>query len=124
MVLAEIIMEPNASVVQVLPANFNTFIYAIDGNVLVGEEKTILAEDQVGWLDLHKESTGSELILEAGQGGARLILYSAEPQHHEIVSHGPFIADTMEDIKQLYADFRYGKMKHITEVSAEQKLVF
>jgi len=52
------------------------------------------------------------------------VLYSAEPQNQEIVAHGPFIADTMEDIKQLYADFRKGKMEHISEVAEEQKLVY
>lgn len=124
LILAEIKMKPQASAVERIPANFNTFLYVMEGNVRVGEGEQVLSKDQVGWLDLHKETDTSELILKAGEQGAHFVLYSAEPQNHEIVAHGPFIADTMEDIKQLYSDFRKGKMEHISEVSEEQKLVF
>lgn len=122
--IAEVRMDPLASTGQALPANFNTFLYIIDGSVLVGEDEQILRKGQVGWLDLRMRSEPSDLILKAGDGGVRFVLYSAEPQNHEIVAHGPFIADTMDDIRQLYVDFRLGKMEHISDVSEEQKLVF
>jgi redox-sensitive bicupin YhaK (pirin superfamily) len=122
--IAEINMKSKASAVEVIPANFNAFLYVIDGSVRVGEEEKILAKDEVGWLDLHVEAASSELILRAGDEGVRFVLYAAAPQNHEIVAHGPFIADTMEDIRQLYSDFRQGKMEHISEVSEEQKLVY
>lgn len=123
-IIADMTIAPGTSTVQIIPANFNTFLYVIDGSVRVGEEEKLLSRDEVGWLDLHKDNGGSELILSAGAEGVRFVLYSAEPQNHEIVAHGPFIADTMEDIKQLYADFRKGKMEHISKVPEEQKLVY
>ena len=123
-IIADMTIEAGTSTIQVIPANFNTFLYVIVGSVRVGEEEKILSRDEVGWLDLHREDGGSELILSAGEEGVRFVLYSAEPQNQEIVAHGPFIADTMEDIKQLYADFRKGKMEHISEVAEEQKLVY
>lgn len=123
-IIADIAMKPHKSLVQVLPANFNTFLYVLDGDIRVGAEETLLSKDDVGWLDLHSEMTNSDLILQAGAQGARLVLYAGEPQRHEIVSHGPFIADSMEEIKQLYADFRKGKMGHITNVPDEQKLFY
>jgi quercetin 2,3-dioxygenase len=119
-IIAEIRMDPRARTVQRIPAHFNTLLYVIEGAVLVGDEKKILSKDQVGWLDLYKEKAeeSSELILEAGDGGARYVLYSAKPQNHDIVSHGPFIADSMEEIKQLYADYKQGKMGHILEIGS------
>jgi redox-sensitive bicupin YhaK (pirin superfamily) len=51
------------------------------------------------------------------------VLYAAQPQRHEIVSHGPFIADSMEEIKELYAKFRRGQLGHITEVPEERLVV-
>lgn len=117
-IIADIRMNPHATTVQRIPAHFNTLLYVIEGGVLVGGEKEILSRDQVGWLDLYKEKVqeSSELFLEAGDGGARYVLYSAKPQNHTIVSHGPFIADSMEEIQQLYADYRQGKMDHISDV--------
>ena len=123
-VIGEIRMKSLASTALEIPANFNTFLYVIDGSVQVGEEAKVLSKDEVGWLDRHQESGNSELILKAGDDGARLVLYSAEPQDHDIVAHGPFVADNMEDIRQLYADFRQGKMEHISEVPEEQRIVF
>ena len=122
--IAEIRMKPGSSTTLHIPAHFTTFLYVIDGNLLVGADQKVLTKDQVGWLDRQVENGDSELILKTEVDGARLVLYSAEPQHHEIVSHGPFIADTMDDIKQLYADYRFGKMGHISEVGEDQKLVY
>ena len=96
----------------------------LNGTVQIGDEATAVPANHVAWLDRHKESSPSELLLTAGSEGARYVIYAAEPQNHDIVAHGPFIADSMEGIQQLYSDFRGGKMEHISEVSEEQKLVY
>jgi redox-sensitive bicupin YhaK (pirin superfamily) len=115
--IGEIRMNPRASTVLEIPAQFNTFLYLIEGSILVGEEEKILSKDQVGWLDLYKrEEETSELLLKAGESGAHFVLYSAAPQNHNIVAHGPFIADSMDEIRQLYSDFKEGKLAHISEV--------
>ena len=81
-----------------------------------------MAQDQAGWFD-RSDDLVSTLLLQAGDEGAHLVLYSAEPQNHNIVSHGPFIADSMDEIKNLYADFRQGKIQHINDVSEDQKIL-
>jgi redox-sensitive bicupin YhaK (pirin superfamily) len=123
-ILAEIKMEPGASTTQILPADFHGFFYVLDGTVHVGADQQALTVDHVGWLDSSNEPGDSQVTLTAGDTGAHFVLYAAQPQHHQIVSHGPFIADSLDDIKQLYADYRAGKMEHITEVSAEQQLSY
>ena len=114
--IAELKMMPGASTVQQIPARFNTFIYIIEGSILVGDDKTLLSRDQVGWLDIHNDDTISQLSMQAGSEGAHFVLYAAEPQNHSIVSHGPFIADSMDEIRRLYSDYKQGKMAHIAEV--------
>jgi len=123
-IIAKVIMKPNAYAIYELPANFTTFLYVVDGSLQIGEDQSPLIKDQVGWLDRHSEKDNSQLILKSGEGGAQFVLYAAEPQRHEIISYGPFIADTMDDIRQWYADYRQGKMEHISLVNADQKLVF
>ncbi|WP_254169560.1 pirin family protein [Chryseosolibacter histidini] len=124
LILVELKLDPYAKLESVLPANFSTFIYVIEGAAETGSGNYLLTGDQVGWLDRSALPGESELNITAGKDGARLVIYAAEPQHHEIVSHGPFIADTMEDIRQLYADYRSGRMGHIHDVPEEQQFSY
>lgn len=123
-ILAEIKMEPGASTTPLLPADFNGFFYVLEGTVHIGANQQALAVDHVGWLDRSDVPGNSQVTLTAGNTGAHFVLYAAQPQHHQIVSHGPFIADSMDDIRQLYADYRAGKMGHILEVAAGQQLSY
>jgi len=123
-ILADITLQPGATTVQDIPASYTAFLYVIDGNVLVGNEARQLKTNQVGWLDRLSEEGTSQLRLEAGEAGARAILYAGQPQNDEIVSHGPFIADTEEDIRRLYREYRNGEMNHISMVEEEQKMAW
>ena len=120
-IIADIQMRPDISYTLNLPANYSTFLYVLDGGLQIGEEKKPLAQNQVGWLDRATIDGDSELNLTAGKSGARFVLYAGQPQGDPIVSHGPFIADTQEDISRLYREFRAGKMKHISTVAESQK---
>jgi quercetin 2,3-dioxygenase len=122
LILADITIDAGASTVLQIPANYNTFLYILSGNVKVGDEKEQLSEDQVGWLDLFEDAEESDLQLTAGEKGTRFILYAGKPTGDNIVSHGPFIADSSEDIQRLYREYRQGKMKHISIVAENQKL--
>ena len=124
LIIAEIKMNPGAVTTGMLPSDFNAFLYVIDGSVQVGISDEGLSVDQVGWLDRSDLREDSHLKITAGAEGAHFVLYAAEPQHHGIVSYGPFIADSMDEIKRLYADYRAGKMEHITQVPAEQQLSY
>lgn len=124
LIAAEIKLDAKVATSLTIPSDFNSFIYMISGSVRVGKEESILKQDETGWLNLYEEKENSELILEAGTEGARLILYAAEPQGDEFASQGPFIGDTEQDIKKVYTKYVQGKLKHIAEVSPEQKIKF
>ena len=74
-----------------------------------------LEEGQVGWLDSSNE-TESELHVQSTEQSARFVLYAGQPHQAPIVSHGPFIGDTQEDIVRLYREYRQGKMPHLNEI--------
>lgn len=123
LLVADIIMEPGITTVQQIPANFNTFLYVLKGSVKVGEEQTSLKQEQVGWLDISGNAALSELKLTANEKGVRFVLYAARPLGEHIVSYGPFIADSSEDIVRLYKEYRQGKMKHISTVGESQRIL-
>ena len=123
-IIAEFTLQPKFSTVLQLPANHTTFLYVLEGNILVGKDKKPLSQHQTGWLDKSDEETDSDLILGTDDSVAHFVLYSGKPQGDSIISHGPFIGDSQEDIIRLYQDYRSGKMKHISIASGEQKLVW
>ncbi len=124
LIIADIEIKPGITTLHQIPANFNAFLYVIKGSVKVGEEGKVLNHDQIGWLDLFADETSSELKLTAGEEGVRFVLYAAKPQGENIVSHGPFIADSSEDIKRLYQEYHQGKMRHISSIPETQHMTW
>jgi redox-sensitive bicupin YhaK (pirin superfamily) len=122
-IVADITIDAEATTVLQIPADYNTFLYVLNGNVKIGEEEKQLNHDQVGWLDLLDDTTQSDLEITASKVGARCILYAGKPTGENIVSYGPFIADSTEDIQRLYREYRQGKMKHISTVSESQRIL-
>jgi redox-sensitive bicupin YhaK (pirin superfamily) len=122
-IVADITIDAEATTVLQIPADYNTFLYVLNGNVKIGEEEKQLNHDQVGWLDLFTDTAESNLEITAGEVGARCILYAGKPTGENIVSYGPFIADTSEDIQRLYREYREGKMKHISTVPESQRIL-
>ncbi len=121
-VIADISIEAGVKTIQQIPENFNTFLYILNGSVKIGEDEKLLNQDQVGWLNLLSTDEASELKLTAGEKGVRLVLYAGKPTGENIVSHGPFIADSSEDIQRLFQGYRQGKMKHISTIPESQKI--
>jgi redox-sensitive bicupin YhaK (pirin superfamily) len=108
-ILLDVRLEPGARVEQRLPADHNGFLYVLEGEARVGEARTPLRPTQVGWLD--RPDAAGDSVLELANEGAqpmRLLFYAGQRQGVSIVSHGPFIGDTKDDIVRSYERFRSG----------------
>ena len=62
----------------------------------------------------------SVLRVVAGESGARLVLYAGQPQGDPIVSHGPFIGDTKQDIARLFAEYQAGQFPRLSELNKQE----
>jgi len=75
----------------------------IDGREVVREAQTmILGRD------------GGGITLEAN-GDAKLLVLSGEPIDEPVVAHGPFVMNTVEEIRQAMLDFQAGKFGAMAE---------
>lgn len=115
--ITEFLMEPRTSVDQDIPTSYNGFAFVIGGSVSIGKEATLLKAGQVGWLDRPDGEGPSVVSVAAGDDGARLVLYAGQPQGDEIVSHGPFIGDSRDDIVRLYSEYRAGQFERMSDLA-------
>jgi len=110
MMMLDIHMAARSSIIQGIPAEYNGFIYVLDGEITGGTKR--LMAGQVGWLD---DGVGS-LTIQAGPIGARAVLYAGERQGVPLVMHGPFVGETRADLMRLSKDFMEGRLPKVSEL--------
>lgn len=119
--LLDIKLSDHGSVTQQLPADHTAFIYVLKGSVSIGDR--LIDAGRMAVLDRYAEDGESQVRFYSGDGGSHFVLYAARPHHHPVVSHGPFIADSKEDIVRLYSEYRAGGMPHLKDLPTEQKMI-
>jgi redox-sensitive bicupin YhaK (pirin superfamily) len=114
--LADISLDPNATVAQELPASYNGLVYVLEGSVRAGDDDTPLVKGQVGWLDHPDGSESSSLRISTGDAGARVMLYAGEPTNVPIVMHGPFVGESRADLVRVSNDYVAGRFPRMSEL--------
>lgn len=87
-----------------LPLNHQAFIYLLDGKVLINGLDTVEGKNAVVF---HENGDG---ITIRGLENTRALLMSGVPINERIVSHGPFVMNTNQEIAEAMDDFYAGKM--------------
>ena len=87
-----------------LPAHvgWNTALVILNGKALINQEHSAHGAQLVVF-----SQEGDALVIEAKEDVKALIL-SGQPLNEPIVGHGPFVMNTMEEIKQAFVDFQSG----------------
>ena len=96
-------LEPGAVLAAALPAGHNAFLYAYEGEAVVGDDGKPLPHRAAGLL-----SSGDRVSMVAGANGARVLLLAGKPIGEPIVQYGPFVMNTREEIEQAIADYQAG----------------
>lgn len=89
------------------PENYNTALLVIQGQIIVNNEASVQSDHFVLF-----ENKGTQFSVEATADAIVLIL-SGEPLQEPIVSHGPFVMNTEEEIIEAITDFNNGKFGRI-----------
>lgn len=110
--LSEICLSEGATYVHRLPETHNAFFYVLSGDMNFGENEVKLKKHGVGTLTFNEEGNKeniSEFVIKANSRRSKVLVYSGTPIKEEIVPYGPFVMNTMEEIKQAYRDYHNGK---------------
>ncbi len=102
----DIALEADAQWLHALPAGHNAFVYAFEGQVVLGSDDDArpLAAQEMAVL-----GGGDVLSLRAGAQGARLILVAGRPLREPVARHGPFVMNTRQEIMQAFVDYQEGR---------------
>ncbi|RQP08186.1 MAG: pirin family protein [Parapedobacter sp.] len=120
--LVDFRLNNGAVVTQEIPSHYNGLVYVLKGSVKIGDK--IIKAEQAGWLGKTVENGNSKMQFEALENDTHFVLYAGQPHNVPVVHHGPFVADTMEDIAQMYKDFRQGKFPHLNDLPDVQKMEY
>ncbi len=99
-------LPAGAAFVQPVPRGHNAFVYVYDGGATVGEggDGQALRRGEIGIL-----SAGAEIMVTAGAAPTRLLVVAGKPLGEPIARHGPFVMNTMAEIRQAVEDFTSGR---------------
>jgi redox-sensitive bicupin YhaK (pirin superfamily) len=88
-------------------------VVVLKGTVLVNGSE-IAREAQFALLDRN----GGEVTIEAN-GDASLLILSGEPIDEPVVMHGPFVMNSVDEIRQAMVDFQSGRFGELEPVTAD-----
>jgi len=107
--MVELRLQPGAAIRQDLPADYNALVVILEGNGAIGVDRQAVVAGDVAWLDRDPAAPSSDVGIAATDKPLRALLYGGRPLNEPVVSRGPFVMNTEEEIEQAYADYRSGR---------------
>ncbi len=83
--------------------NWNALVFNLGGSITI--EGKQIQNDELAVLTLE----GEQVVIKAS-AQSRLLFLAGEPINEPMVSYGPFVMNTMDEIRESYADYKAGKM--------------
>lgn len=107
--LLDVKLEPGASFEEVFPTDRSVLAYVIHGSVHVGAEARTLRPLEAA----HFAEGKGAVLLRATQEGAQVVLLAGRPLREPVVSYGPFVMNTEQQLADAVQRFRAGDMGNL-----------
>lgn len=98
----DLVLPAGSAGVVPIPKGHAAFLYPFEGDVVVGEDRTV-ARGELGVL-----TDGEEVRIAAKSGAARVLLVAGKPLNEPVVQYGPFVMSTTEEVEQAMTDYQAG----------------
>ena len=105
----DLALEPGATFVQPLPADYAAFLYVFEGAMRVGTEANPVRTHELAVLGEGEEVRLTGVSAGADGKSARAILVAGRPLREPVAKYGPFVMNTREELQQAFIDFQSGR---------------
>ncbi len=105
--LMDLRLEAGAALDLPLQKGWRGFVLVLQGEARVGDAQTVVRADQHAWV--HAREADDVLALSATTP-VRALFYAAPVIDEPVVAHGPFVMNTVEEIRQAFADYQSGRL--------------
>lgn len=102
-------LEKGGKTTIVLPANYNTALLVIEGEIVVNGSE-LIPTDNLALM----ANDGEEFTITANEKSIVLVL-SGEPLNEPIAAHGPFVMNTHQELVDAFNDFNTGKFGYLED---------
>jgi len=99
-------MAPKTTFEQVIPKGWNGFSYIYKGQAYYGENKQKVVQNGCAVL---KKDDNEVLVIETQDEPAKFIIIAGEPMNEPIVSYGPFVLSSQDQLEKTFEDYHHGK---------------
>jgi quercetin 2,3-dioxygenase len=99
-------LAPGAKFTQAIPENYNVFAFLISGEAKFGDR---VAREN----DMVLFARDGDTVTIATDKGAELLLIGGVPLNEPIARYGPFVMNTMGEIRQAMIDYQSGRFGEI-----------
>ena len=103
-VYLDVTLPANKEFEYTVPAGHTAFAYVFEGEVVFGDDETEVKAQHLVVL-----SEGERISAHTHDDGGRFILLAGKPLNEPIVQHGPFVMNTVDEIRQAITDYEMGK---------------
>lgn len=92
-----------------LPKSYNTLIYLLDG--AIESDGKLIQSKEMAWYENNAENIEIKVLK-----SSRFIVLSGEPLKEPLVTYGPFVMNTREELNTAILDYQNGEMGTLIEV--------
>ncbi len=92
-----------------LPAGYNAAVALLRGNIVINGATAMEGEAKIATLSRDGEGIEFKAL-----GDSSLLILAGEPINEPVASYGPFVMNTQDEIRQAIADYRSGRMGHLS----------
>ncbi|WP_299671141.1 pirin family protein [uncultured Polaribacter sp.] len=103
------IADENGQLEIEIPANHQSLIYLLEGEVLVNNSE-VLQKGKNQMITFHQD--GSTIHFEA-KAKSTLLILSGAPINEKVTQYGPYVMNTQTEILEAMRDFQQGKMGYL-----------
>ena len=101
----DLCLDADAAYGHAVPAGHNAFVYVFEGAARVGADDA----QRVVKGELAVLADGTRIDLRADGAPARVLLLAGRPLREPVAKYGPFVMNTMDEIRQAVEDLRAGR---------------